>query len=106
MHRIRRQDVHDLPQFYKQHNLLYASIAIADSSHFIVDGIADNVIFEDADAEVCEMDAEHDRVGGVSDNNSDAADADVVERRVVFMTAKLQRSTCAPSLTRRLNRIS
>ncbi|KAE9078382.1 hypothetical protein PF010_g23147 [Phytophthora fragariae] len=94
------------PDCISTYRVVLAGPFTTEHSHVIVDGIADNVIFEDADAEVCEMDAEHDRVGGVSDNNSDAVDADVVERRVVFMTAKLQRSTCAPSLTRRLNRVS
>jgi hypothetical protein len=95
MHRIQRQVVNDLLQFYKQHNPLYACVTIADSSHVPVDAIADNVIFEDADADVdvCEMDAEHDRVGGMSDNDADVAEADVVERRVVFISDDHEAST-------------
>ncbi|KAE9096917.1 hypothetical protein PF005_g15397 [Phytophthora fragariae] len=52
------------------------------------DGVAENVIFEDPDAnaEVGDIDVENDRVGGVSENNAGAAESDVVERRVVFVS--------------------
>ncbi|KAE9133134.1 hypothetical protein PF006_g15104 [Phytophthora fragariae] len=88
MHRIRRQVVDDLLQLYKQHNPLYASVSIADSSLLSTDGVAENVIFEDPDAnaEVGDIDVENDRVGGVSENNAGAAESDVVERRVVFVS--------------------
>ncbi|KAE8910958.1 hypothetical protein PF003_g5731 [Phytophthora fragariae] len=88
MHRIRRQVVDDLLRFYKQHNPLYASVSIADSSHLSTDGVAENVIFEDPDAnaEVGDIDVENDRVGGVSENDACAAESDVVERRVVFVS--------------------
>ncbi|KAE9015886.1 hypothetical protein PR001_g14787 [Phytophthora rubi] len=81
MHRIRRQVVDALLQLYKQHNPLYASVSIADSSLLSTDGVAENVIFEDPD-----IDAENDRVGGVSENDAGAAESDVVERRVVFVS--------------------
>ncbi|KAE9015742.1 hypothetical protein PF011_g7475 [Phytophthora fragariae] len=50
---------------------------IADS-HLSTDGVAENVIFEDPDANA--------EVGGVSENDAGAAEIDVVERRVVFVS--------------------
>ncbi|KAE9052495.1 hypothetical protein PR003_g571 [Phytophthora rubi] len=95
MHRIRRQVVDDLLRFYKQHNPLYASVSIADSSHLSTDGVAENVIFEDPDAnaEVGDIDVENDRVGGVSENDACAAESDVVERRVVFVSEDCEVTT-------------
>nr|KAE8944831.1 hypothetical protein PF009_g5502 [Phytophthora fragariae] len=61
-----------------RHNPLYASVSIADSSHLSTDGVAENVIFEDPDANA--------EVGGVSENDAGAAEIDVVERRVVFVS--------------------
>ncbi|ETM52024.1 hypothetical protein L914_04242 [Phytophthora nicotianae] len=61
MHRVRRQVVNDVLRFYQQHNEFYDGIVV-DSSEIPVDAIAENMIFEDveADVELTEMGAEHD----------------------------------------------
>ncbi|ETK92302.1 hypothetical protein F441_04390 [Phytophthora nicotianae CJ01A1] len=61
MHRVRRQVVNDVLRFYQQNNEFYDGIVV-DSSEIPVDAIAENMIFEDveADVELTEMGAEHD----------------------------------------------
>jgi hypothetical protein len=67
MHRVRRQVVEDVLTFYREHNVLYESVAV-NYSELLDETIAENLIFQEADAEleVSEMEAEQDHVGGVA----------------------------------------
>jgi len=93
MHRVRRQVVEDVLTFYREHNVLYESVAV-NYSELLDETIAENLIFQEADAEleVSEMEAEQDRVGGVCDNET-VSETDVVERRVVFISDEREVST-------------
>ncbi|ETP24804.1 hypothetical protein F441_02256 [Phytophthora nicotianae CJ01A1] len=87
MHRVRRQVVDDVLKFYRQHNGLYEMVTV-DCSEVSLEAIAETLIYEDvnADVEVSELDADHNRVGGVSDNDVCRVKSDIVERRVVFIS--------------------
>jgi hypothetical protein len=94
MHRVRRHVVDDVLRFYRRHNVLYERVAI-DCSDLPADAVAENLIVVDADAglDAADMDAEHDRVGSVSENDASACETDVVERRVVFISDDREVST-------------
>jgi hypothetical protein len=87
MHRVRCQVVEDILRFYRQHNPFYERVAV-DCTELPMVAIAENLIVEDADAdvEIAEMEAEHDRVGSVSENDVSSVETDVVEHRVVFIS--------------------
>lgn len=87
MHRVRHRVVEEVLQFYKHRNPFYERIDV-DCSGLTAEAVPEHLISEqaDADVEADEMDAEHDRVGGVSENDLTSADTDVVERRVVFIS--------------------
>lgn len=102
MHRVRRQVVDDVLCFYRRHNVLYNHVVI-NCSNIPIDVVAENLILKDteADLEATDMDAEHDRVGGVSDNSRSNVDTDVIESRLVFISDDHDVSTQdAPPLER------
>ncbi|ETP52798.1 hypothetical protein F442_02241 [Phytophthora nicotianae P10297] len=94
MHRVRRQVVDDVLKFYRQHNGLYEMVTV-DCSEVSLEAIAETLIYEDvnADVEVSALDADHNRVGGVSDNDVCRVKSDIVERRVVFISDDHEVST-------------
>ncbi|RLN89653.1 hypothetical protein BBJ28_00021477, partial [Nothophytophthora sp. Chile5] len=87
MHRVRRQVVDDLLQFYRAHNSLYADVLI-DCSQLAHDHIPEDIFCEEPDAHVVveDVDVEGDRVGGVSESDATVAEDEVMERRVVFVS--------------------
>ncbi|ETO62292.1 hypothetical protein F444_19780 [Phytophthora nicotianae P1976] len=98
MHRVRRQVFDDVLCFYRRHNVLYNHVDV-NCSDLPIDIVAENLIFEDAEA--AEMDAEHERVGGVSENRASNVETDIIERRLVFISDDHDVSTQdAPPLER------
>jgi hypothetical protein len=87
MHLVRRQVVEDLLAFYRHHNPMYNDVNV-DCSNLEAEAVPDHLICEatDANFEADEVDAESERVGGVSELESFGAETDVLERRVVFIS--------------------
>jgi len=94
MHHVRREVVDDVLRFYCEHNAFYESVTV-NCCDLQSDVVAETLIFQDGDAnlEVSDMDAEHDRVGGVSEINMSSTETDVVERRIVFISDDHEVST-------------
>jgi hypothetical protein len=91
---LRRQVVEDILRFYGRHNVLYEGVAVACSA-LVEDTVAESVIVEaaDADVEATEINAEHDRVGSVSENDASTTEDDVIERGIVFISDDREVST-------------